>query len=299
MRSKVSYIWIGILAAMLLALCMPLGAHAEEFNCAEGRHDYEITTKKPTETEDGQTTYRCRVCGFTFSRTLPATGHDWSEWVVALEPVCTRVGRRYRVCTRHTNDPHREEEDIPALGHQFVKTETPPTCTKDGAITETCARCGEIRASVGKKATGHKYEARVQKEASCEEAGEKIYTCSACGDHYSEAIPALGHDWGEWAVVRPATEEETGLRRRTCARDHGEEEVLPMLAVLTMPPPTTAAAKPAEPPKENYVADVALAIAMGGTAAGFGWAIAGDLRVLRWAKRGAMTYAKWLAKFGL
>ncbi|MCL2122512.1 MAG: hypothetical protein FWH34_00330, partial [Desulfovibrionaceae bacterium] len=100
-RNRAYYAWMGMLAAILLALCMPLGAHAANFNCAEGRHDYEITTKEPTETEDGQTTYCCRICGFTFSRMLPATGHDWSGWAVDLEPTCTRAGRRYRVCTRH------------------------------------------------------------------------------------------------------------------------------------------------------------------------------------------------------
>ena len=296
MRRKGKRVWPGILTAMLLALCAPLCAHAEDFDCAQGRHDYEIVTKQPTETEDGQTTYRCRVCGFTFSRALPATGHVWSEWAVELEPTCTREGLRCRVCTRHGNDPHREEEGIPALGHQFIAAETPPTCVKDGVVTETCARCGETRVSVGKKAAGHSYEARVLKEASCEEAGETVYTCALCGDHYSAAIPALGHDWGEWEDVKPATEEETGLRRRTCAHGHGEEEVLPMLAAVTAMPPPTAA--PAQPPEENYAVDVALAIAMGGAAAGFGWAIQGDLRVLRWAKRGAKTYAKWLAKPG-
>jgi hypothetical protein len=74
-----------------------------------------------------------------------------------------------------------------------------------------------------------------------------------------------------------------------------------MLAAAAEIPPATAPAPPPEEEKEaeNYAADVVLAIAMGGTAAGFGWAILGDLRVLRWAKRSAMTYAKWLAKPGL
>ena len=32
------------------------------------------------------------------------------------------------------------------------------------------------------------------------------------------AIPALGHDWGEWVVVTPATETSEGLEQRTRAR---------------------------------------------------------------------------------
>ena len=34
----------------------------------------------------------------------------------------------------------------------------------------------------------------------------------------SWVIPALGHEWGEWEVVTPATETAEGLEQRTCAR---------------------------------------------------------------------------------
>ena len=40
----------------------------------------------------------------------------------------------------------------------------------------------------------HSYTSTVTKAASCTEAGVRTYTCS-CGDSYTEAIPATGHDF--------------------------------------------------------------------------------------------------------
>lgn len=41
----------------------------------------------------------------------------------------------------------------------------------------------------------HDYTATVTTEPSCLTAGVKTYTCSVCGDTYTEKIPATGHTW--------------------------------------------------------------------------------------------------------
>ena len=55
--------------------------------------------------------------------------------------------------------------------------------------------------------------------------------CRICGEILTkqEEIPALGHDWGEWTVVKEPTSEEDGLERRICRRDasHVETRTLP------------------------------------------------------------------------
>ncbi|MDD6264926.1 MAG: InlB B-repeat-containing protein, partial [Clostridia bacterium] len=56
----------------------------------------------------------------------------------------------------------------------------------------------------------HVYTATVTKEATCTEKGVKTFTCE-CGDSYTEDIPALGHTFGEWSVVTPATTTSEGL----------------------------------------------------------------------------------------
>ena len=54
------------------------------------------------------------------------------------------------------------------------------------------------------------------KEASCTEKGERKYTC-ACGDSYTEGIPALGHSY-ESEVTKQPTASEEGVRTYTCSR---------------------------------------------------------------------------------
>ncbi len=65
----------------------------------------------------------------------------------------------------------------------------------------------------------------------CTTPGIITYTCSVCSDTYTEAIPAHGHDWGEWEVVTPAEVGVEGLEKRTCKRDenHTETRVIPAL----------------------------------------------------------------------
>lgn len=42
----------------------------------------------------------------------------------------------------------------------------------------------------------HTYQAKTQKDATCTEKGGKVYTCSKCGDSYTEEIGAKGHSYG-------------------------------------------------------------------------------------------------------
>ena len=76
--------------------------------------------------------------------------------------------------------------------------------------------------------------------ATCTEAGTTDKTVCTNPDCQmvlipSEAISALGHDWGEWAVTTPATESATGLKERTCQRtgcDAHEELLIPRVGEI-------------------------------------------------------------------
>lgn len=68
----------------------------------------------------------------------------------------------------------------------------------------------------------HTYDSGViTKEPDCIGKGVKTYTCTGCGDTYTEEIPALGHDWpdeDEYTVITPATCTSQGEGRRYCKR---------------------------------------------------------------------------------
>ena len=78
--------------------------------------------------------------------------------------------------------------------------------------------------------------------ATCETDGNiEYWTCSECGKLFNDAegkseitqdetvIKATGHDWGEWVVTKPATEEAEGEETRSCKNDasHTETRTIP------------------------------------------------------------------------
>ena len=124
-----------------------------------------------------------------------------------------------------------------AIRHQTEYVEAKaPTCTEDGCIAHWyCARCKSYfadeagteelkKSEVEIDKLGHDWdEGVVTKEASCTEAGEKIYTCQRCEETRKARITPTGHSWSEWSETKPATCAEKGERSRTCA-NCGEKE---------------------------------------------------------------------------
>ena len=128
-----------------------------------------------------------------------------------------------------------------------------PTCTEPGMRTYTCAVCGYTQMEEI-PANGHTPAEAVRENesaATCTEDGgyDSVVYCAVCSDELtrtSVTVPAVGHDWGEWETVAPATEEQDGQRIRTCRNDstHVETETIPQLAhqhVLTVVQETAAA----------------------------------------------------------
>ena len=174
-------------------------------------HKYTAVVTKPTCTKQGYTTYTCS-CGDSYvSDYVNAKGHSYKATVTA--PTCTEKGYttyRCSVC----GDSYVSDY-VNAKGHSYTAVVTKPTCTKQGYTTYTCS-CGHSYKSDYVSAKGHSYKAVVTKP-TCTAQGYTTYTCSECGDSYkADYVKAKGHTEGEWEIVRPATEEESGLKRICC-----------------------------------------------------------------------------------
>lgn len=85
------------------------------------------------------------------------------------------------------------------------------------------------------------YEA---KQPTCTEDGYQAYeSCTHCDYAIAKVdLPALGHDYGEWTVVKQATQDEEGTEQRICSRDASHVE--------TRPIPKLPATQPAEQPSD-------------------------------------------------
>lgn len=74
------------------------------------------------------------------------------------------------------------------------KVTTAATCTATGVKTFTCSKCGnQYTQSI--VALGHDYSSTVTKAATCTEKGVKTFNCSRCTSSYTQDISATGHSF--------------------------------------------------------------------------------------------------------
>lgn len=150
--------------------------------------------------------------------------------------VIPKTGHSYDTSTwgYQTEDGHAHE-CVNCDAHDEVQAHTPGAAAT-ATTPQTCTVCGYIMAA----AIGHTCSPQpvAKKEPTCTAAGKQAYYhCEGCGKNYEDAegttsiadisawgtIAALGHDWGEWKVTKPATATKPGEKERTCKRC-GEKE---------------------------------------------------------------------------
>lgn len=123
------------------------------------------------------------------------------------------------------------------------------TCTTDGSYDEVvrCTEDGEVISTkhVVVPALQHKYVDKVV-APTCTEKGYTLHTCERGDSEYKDNYTdALGHEYGEWIIDTPATEDAPGSKHRDCIRgDDTQTEVIP---------PLTHVHTPAAAVKENVV----------------------------------------------
>lgn len=184
--------------------------------------------KTPTCTEPGEKQQTCSVCNDIRTEAIPATDHDFDEWVVT-EPDRCKPGSKRRDCKKCD---HYETEVIPATGeHSYGEWETvkEPVCGTPGEKKRTCSVCGDVQTEAIPATGVHSYgEWSITKPATCTEDGEKQRTCEHCNDVETEVIPSPGHSYGEW-VTTAATCMAAGSRSKECSACHDiQTETLPV-----------------------------------------------------------------------
>ena len=170
----------------------------------------ETTTQAPTEKATEKTTEKA-----TQAPTKPAHTHSYTSTVTKAS-TCVSEGVMTFTCS--CGDSYTET--IGKTAHSFGSYTYNNDATElaDGTETAVCSVCGErsTRTAAGTKlAHVHSYSETVTTAPTCTTEGVKTFACS-CGSSYTEAIPAAGHDWSDYAYNNDATTESDGTKTRYC-----------------------------------------------------------------------------------
>lgn len=207
-----------------MTLALSVGAYAAE-ECTE--HDFQWTEKPATCDEVGYRGYVCRVCAAVEQvETIPALGHDMSQWTTVTEAACTKGGMEKSSCDRCDYVATRETDP---LGHSNTASVVEPTCSKDGYTRNTCTRCGHEEKTNTVEKLGHSYTQSVY-EPTCSHDGYTLNTCTRCGyEEKTDTVEKLDHTYTE-TVYKPTCSKE-GYTLHTCTVCGHEEktDTVPML----------------------------------------------------------------------
>ena len=168
---------------------------------------YEITV-----TVQDNPNYAIRVFGGTY--TVGNSPHTWGGVTYTWTGTASVKAERKCVYCDEV------ETETKATTSQQTKA---PTCTEKGETTYTATFSNTAFETQTKTvddipALDHAYDAVVT-EPTCTEDGYTTHTCSRCGDTYTDSeTEKLGHAWGEWEIVRTATPNEKGEKKRVCSR---------------------------------------------------------------------------------
>lgn len=176
--------------------------HIEDITAALP-HNYIAKVTSATCEGGGKTLHICEGCGSSFvTDYTDPLGHSWDGGTEVTGSTCTGEGLIEYRCVRCGY--HRLEGDA-AAGH--VPGEA-ATCT----TPQLCTKCGAVIVN----ALGHDYQKEVT-APTCTEMGYTTYTCSRCGDTYKgDYTDAAGHKPGDWIIDQEPTIDSEGSKHKEC-----------------------------------------------------------------------------------
>ena len=128
--------------------------------------------------------------------------HDYAV-TASVMPTCTTGGYIEYTCTDCGNN---YQDEVPALGHNYLINNILPTCLEQGYTVHTCLRCKDAYTDQTVNSLGHDYDEKTI-EATCGDEGYTLHTCKRCGDMYRDKNTSpLGHNYGAKSVMATCTE---------------------------------------------------------------------------------------------
>ncbi len=184
--------------------------------------------------------WKCETCGKVFAeqKTIDKLAHTPGKAVRENETPasCKAEGSFDEVirCTECGEELSRETKTIDKLAHtpgEAVRENIVEATVDVGGSYDEVVYCTVCHEELSRETVAtdplthtHNYVAETTKEATCSEDGETTYTCSVCGDTYTEPIPATGDhvDKNNDGKCDTCGEKMTGGKHcKYCGKIHG------------------------------------------------------------------------------
>ena len=161
----------------------------------------------------------CSVCGYEETREIEPTGHIWEDdFTIDIEPACTEKGSKSIHCSKC--DEVKDITEVPENGHSFGEwiILSLTDCTQGGVGQHVCTICNFTEINVVPPQE-HLWndDFTVDIAPTCTQSGSKSIHCTKCNAQKEiQSVPAKGHDWSEWKIIKKSTTTENGIKERQC-----------------------------------------------------------------------------------
>ncbi len=211
--------WYSLPESEMASLCTALKGyipsdHAPSETCSHRNTTSEILVEA-TCTSEGLKVIRCTKCGDYYVLKIAIPGHDYADATCTIPRTCRGCGKTAGELLQHSYTVSQSKD---------------ATCTAEGSITYTCNLCGDsytekipmlphdygnapctasktciICGNVKEGTDSHSYQISDSIDATCNQEGYKVYTCTKCGDSYTEKFPQTTHVYADAACYAPKT----------------------------------------------------------------------------------------------
>ena len=164
-------------------------------------HKYNsVITVSSTCTQKGVQTLTCKLCGHSYTAPADLLAHTYQQGNVLVEPDCIHQGCMEIICTAcGAVKTEPIEKTAHTLSLPFLTKRA--NCTETGEMSAVCTLCHSVHV-VDTIAPNQDHDLRetVVKEATCEDPGEGIISCSRCDYAQSCTYEPQGHNYVDGAI---------------------------------------------------------------------------------------------------
>ena len=215
------------ISVLLYCLAFSSAVAAEKYNCAKDKHTFVIVLQE-NPTGTKSGIIVYKCTNCGFGYTDHIPELDHKWGEWIVEKEATCIEEGRRYRDCNLYATHSEYEDIPKAEHDYQQIIQEPSDTGQGIIVYTCTVCGDTYTEEYTLPHQHEYAQTVVRQPTCTEDGIKVFICIHDEDEYSDSIPMTGHKFGMWIDATIGDGKVEKSRYRKCTVcGEYEEMILP------------------------------------------------------------------------